>query len=243
MIVYDKHTRSKKMPLPKSQMDPMISSIDSNEYINSITHLLGTILALNGLTILIVLSALESKTIHVISFSIYGATLFLSFLSSTLLHFFLLFNQYRRVLGILDHSAIYLLIAGTYTPIALIVLGGKLGWFLFALVWSIAILFITLKAIFFKTLSKHLSNFSYILMGWIAMFFIYKIYLTLGIVAMGLMLTGGLFYTLGSIMFYLGKPNPNPPFLGNHEIWHICVLLGNGSFFFLMLYFVLPLSI
>ena len=224
----------------KPRMDAMISSSDSNEYFNSITHLIGTILAITGLTLLIVLSAKEHKWVHLVSFVIYGTTLFLSFLSSTLLHFFLLFNKYKRILGILDHNAIYLLIAGTYTPICLVVLGGMQGWILFALIWSMAIFFITIKSIFFKKLPTYFSNISYLSMGWLIMVIIYPLYLKLGIGAILLMLVGGACYTVGAIIFTWGKPNPKPPFFGNHEIWHLAVFFGNFTFYLLMLFYVLP---
>jgi hemolysin III len=123
------------MVYDKTQMDHMISSADSNEYFNSISHLIGAILSVTGTTVLIVFSAIEYKWMHLISFAIYGTTLFLAFFSSTLLHFNLLFNKYRRVLGILDHNAIYLLIAGTYTPFCLVILEGALGWSIFAFIY------------------------------------------------------------------------------------------------------------
>jgi len=223
-------------------MDPMISSKDSNEYFNSISHLIGTILSLAGLTILVVFAALDQGALHIISFSIYGITLLLSFLFSTLLHFFLLFNKYRRVLGILDHCAIYLLIAGTYTPICLIILGDWVGWLLFGLTWGLAIFHITIKSIFFKTMSETLSNLTYFSMGWLAIFFIKTLLEKLPMTAILLMLMGGLFFTIGAIIFQKGRPNPYPPYFGNHEIWHLCVLLGNLSFFAVMFYFVLPFN-
>jgi len=164
------------MVFDKKQMDPMISSPDSNEYFNSISHLIGAILSLAGLIVLVVFSARDDKWIHLISFSIYGTTLFLSFLASCLLHFNLLFNKYSRVLGILDHNAIYLLIAGTYTPLCLVVLKGTIGWTLFGIIWSFAAFCITIKSIFFKTLPKSLSMASYKMMGWVLIIFIYFVF-------------------------------------------------------------------
>jgi len=231
------------MTKSKLDMDPMISSLDSNEYFNSISHLIGAILSLAALTILVVFASLEQGALHIISFSIYGTTLLLSFLFSTLLHFFLLFNKYKVVLGILDHCAIYLLIAGTYTPICLIILGGWVGWLLFGITWGMAIFYITIKSIFFKKMSEVLSNLTYLSMGWLALFFIHTLYQKLPLTALILMLTGGLFFTVGAIIFQKGRPNPFPPYFGNHEIWHLFVLLGNLSFFVVMFYFVLPYNL
>ena len=228
------------MACDKSNIDALISSKDSNEYFNSISHLIGTILAMAGLIVLVTFSALEYKSIHFISFAIYGITLFLSFLASTILHFHLLFNNYKRILGILDHNAIYLLIAGTYTPFCLVIIKGALGWVLFGIIWSFAIFCIAIKSIFFKNLPKFLSMASYLLLSWLFVFFVFYFYRLLGIVPLGLMLLSGLFYTVGALSFYFEKPNPHPIYFGHHEIWHVAVLLGAAGFYFVMLFFVLP---
>ena len=228
------------MPAQRRPVDPMISSPDSNEYVNAISHLIGAILSVTALVLLVTLAALEGKWLHIIGFSIYGTGLLLSFIASALLHFFLLFGGYRRVFGILDHCAIYLLIAATYTPFCLTVVQGASGWVLFAIVWSLAVFFITIKAVFFAQIPVAVSQASYILMGWLVAFFIYPIYTRLGLGAIALMGLGGLCFTLGAISFAFGRPNPRPPYFGNHEIWHLAVLLGNIVFFFVMLWYVLP---
>jgi hemolysin III len=156
------------------------------------------------------------------------------------LHFFLLFRKYLRILGVLDHNAIYLLIAGTYTPFCLTIFNGATGWILFGIVWSLAIFFITLKSIFFTRLSVTVSNISFLLMGWIIIFMIVPIYTQLGWAAISLLIAGGLFYTFGALIMANGKPNPFPPHFGNHEIWHVCVLAGNTIMFLVMLLYVLP---
>lgn len=224
----------------KPPLDPMISSPDSNEYFNSISHLIGAILSISALAVLVSLAAMADKPAHVVGFAIYGASLFLSFLFSCLLHFFLLFNKYLRVFGILDHNAIYILIAGTYTPFCLTILSGTTGWVLFGIIWSLAVFFITLKSIFFARIPVWLSQVSFLLMGWIIIFLIGPIYNRLGMEAITLLTTGGLFYTIGALIFAFGKPNPFPPYFGNHEIWHICVLAGNAVMFLVMLFYVLP---
>lgn len=228
------------MSLQKPPLDPSISSSDSNEYFNAISHLIGAILSISALAVLVTLAAIAGKPVHVVGFAIYGVSLFLSFLFSCLLHFFLLFGKYLRVFGILDHNAIYILIAGTYTPFCLTILNGATGWILFGIIWSLAVFFITLKSVFFTKISVLLSNISFLLMGWIIIFLIGPIYKQLGMEAMSMLIAGGLCYTVGAIIFGSGKPNPFPPYFGNHEIWHICVLAGNTFMFLVMLLYVLP---
>ena len=228
------------MNLQKPSPDPLISSSDSNEYFNSISHLIGAILSISALAVLVTLAAIGHKPVHVISFAIYGASLFLSFLFSCLLHFFLLFKKYLRVFGVLDHNAIYLLIAGTYTPFCLTILNGATGWVLFGIIWSLAVFFITLKSIFFTKISVLMSNISYLSMGWVIIFLLGPIYKELGMGAISLLIAGGLFYTVGALILGNGKPHPFPPHFGNHEIWHVCVLAGNTFMFLVMLFYVLP---
>jgi hemolysin III len=228
------------MNLQKLSPDPLISSSDSNEYFNSISHLIGAILSISALAVLVTLAAIGHKPVHVISFAIYGASLFLSFLFSCLLHFFLLFKKYLRVFGVLDHNAIYLLIAGTYTPFCLTILNGATGWVLFGIIWSLAVFFITLKSIFFTKISVLMSNISYLSMGWVIIFLLGPIYKELGMRAIFLLIASGLFYTVGALILGNGKPHPFPPHFGNHEIWHVCVLAGNTFMFLVMLFYVLP---
>jgi len=228
------------MDFQKTSLDPHISSIDSNEYFNSISHLIGAILSISALAVLVTLAALNNNPAQVVGFAIYGTSLFLSLLFSCLLHFFLIFGKYLRVFGILDHCAIYLLIAGTYTPFCLTILSGATGWVLFGIIWSLAVLFITLKSIFFSRISVLVSNISFLTMGWIIVFLIGPIYTQLGMKAISLLIAGGLFYTVGALIFGYGKPNPFPPYFGNHEIWHLCVMAGNTIMFLVMLLYVLP---
>ena len=228
------------MTTQKPPLDPLISAPDSNEYFNSISHLIGAILSISALAVLVSLAAIADKPAHVVGFAIYGVSLFLSFLFSCLLHFFLLFKKYLRVFGILDHNAIYILIAGTYTPFCLTIFSGVTGWVLFGIIWSLAIFFITLKSIFFARIPIWMSNVSFLLMGWIVIFLIGPAYRQLGMGAIALLVAGGLSYTIGALIFARGKPNPFPPYFGNHEIWHLCVLAGNTFMFLVMLWYVLP---
>jgi hemolysin III len=217
----------------------MITSEDSNEIFNSASHIIGALLAIAGLVILITFSAIQGSPIKVVSFSIYGSTLIASFLFSSLLHSFLIFKRYKKTLAILDHAAIYLLIAGTYTPFCLVGLGGALGWTTFGIIWGLAIISIALKTIFFDRLSNIFSIISYLLMGWLCLMMIYPLYIRFGLTAILLMGAAGFCFTFGFIIFLKKKPNPFPPIFGSHEIWHVFVLLGNIIFFFVMLIYLL----
>ncbi|MFH0962026.1 MAG: hemolysin III family protein [archaeon] len=228
--------RKKELP------DKLISAPDSNEVFNSISHGAGALLALAGGILLVVLSAVRSKPIHLVSFAIYGTFLFLSLLSSTLLHSFLAFGRYKRILGILDHAAIYLLIAGTFIPICLVVIGGFWGIALLSAVSAAALALMLIKSFAFSRLGKAYSIISYLSLGWAGVVAGALAYGKVGLLPLAVFLLGGLLYTVGSIIFFTGKPNPFPPVFGSHEIWHSFVLAGNSVFYFSMLFFILPLG-
>jgi hemolysin III len=218
----------------------LISSKDTNEYFNAISHIFGAIITIPAIILLIVLSVMQQKWLHVTTFSIYGISLFLSFLFSSLLHSFLIFGKYKKVLGIFDHNAIYLLIAGSYTPIAIHLVDGWFRWLIVSIIWCLAIFLVILKSVFFDKINKYLSMGGYLLMGWFSLVIVKSIYLKAGIYAVILCFLGGLSYTIGGIIFLKEKPNPYLPYFGYHEIWHILVFLGNILFYFFMLFFVLP---
>jgi hemolysin III len=205
------------------------------EVMNAVTHGIGTLLAVAGLVLLIVLAYLHGDFWHIVSFSIYGTTLVLLYLASTLYHSFTN-ERVKRIFKILDHSAIYLLIAGTYTPFTLVPLHGVLGWTIFGLVWGFAIVGIFLK-VFFTGRFKLLSTLCYLGMGWFIVFAIKPLIDTLPALGMTWLLVGGLFYTLGSI-FYLWKKIPY-----NHAIWHLFVLAGSISHFIAVFFYILPIPL
>ncbi|MDF2634052.1 MAG: channel protein hemolysin family [Pelosinus sp.] len=205
------------------------------EVMNAVTHGIGTLLAVAGLVLLIVLAYLHGDFWHIVSFSIYGTTLVLLYLASTLYHSFTN-EKVKRIFKILDHSAIYLLIAGTYTPFTLVPLHGVLGWTIFGLVWGFAIIGIVLK-VFFTGRFKMLSTLCYLGMGWFIVFAIKPLLATVPALGMTWLLVGGLFYTLGSI-FYLWKRIPY-----NHAIWHLFVLAGSISHFIAVFFYILPIPL
>jgi len=228
------------MQQPKPAMDQMISSPDSNEYVNTISHLIGAFLACSVVTLLIILASLEHKWLLTVSFAVYGVTLFTSLIVSCLLHLYLLVGIYKRILGILDHCAIYLLIAGTYTPLCLTIVRGMVGWLVLSSIWSLALVFSVIKVCYFVRIPPVLSILSYLMLGWLAVLLLPPIARALGRDATLLIGCGGLLYSLGALIFAHGKPNPRPPYFGSHEIWHLAVLAGHAVFAGVMLLFVLP---
>jgi hemolysin III len=205
------------------------------EVMNAVTHGIGTLLSVAGLVLLTVLAYLHGDIWHIVSFSIYGTTLVLLYLASTLYHSFTN-ERIKRIFKILDHSAIYLLIAGTYTPFTLVPLHGVLGWTVFGVVWGLAVIGIVLK-VFFAGRFNIVSTLCYLGMGWFIIFAIKPLIATVPALGMTWLLVGGLFYTLGSI-FYLWKRIPF-----NHAIWHLFVLAGSISHFIAVFFYILPVPL
>ncbi len=201
--------------------------LSKEELMNTISHGIGILFSVIGLIVLILTARKLGTTAHVITFSIFGITLILMYLASTLYHRCPP-GKTKDMLKVCDHSAIFLLIAGSYTPLTLLVLKGKLGWTLFAIVWIIALAGVAFKLVFIKKF-KLLSTLIYIAMGWIVIFAIKPLYVSLSTESMAFLVAGGLFYTLGTI-FYSSK---NIKY--NHAIWHLFVLAGSICHFFTIL--------
>jgi hemolysin III len=203
------------------------------EIANSITHGVGAVLSIAGLVTLIVGAALRGNAWHIVTCSIYGATLVLLYVASTLYHA-LPEGRAKHVFLILDHSAIYLLIAGTYTPLTLVTLRGGWGWALFGFVWGLAVLGIVFKSLFVGRLAI-LSTIVYILMGWCALIAIRPLLQVLPWNAFLWLLAGGLAYTLG-VIFFASK------YRYAHTIWHLFVLAGSACHFVAVYKYVLPVA-
>ncbi|MDX8359677.1 MULTISPECIES: hemolysin III family protein [Bacillaceae] len=199
------------------------------EIANAITHGIGALLSVAALVILIVTAATEGTAWHVVSFTIYGVTMLLLFLSSTLVHSFP-DGRVKDLFQIFDHSAIYLFIAGTYTPILFTVIKGALGWTLFGIVWGLAIAGVIFKVFFVKKF-LYTSTFMYVLMGWIIVFAWKPLTVSIPVVGMYLLVLGGVLYTVGTI-FYMWRSFPY-----HHAVWHLFVLAGSAAHFFAVLNF------
>jgi hemolysin III len=169
---------------------------------------------------------------HVVSFAIFGSTLTLTYLSSTLYHSFQS-PRVKSVFRVFDHSTIFLLIAGTYTPFTLVTMRGAWGWTLFGLIWGFAVIGIVMKAVFIDRL-KALTMIMYVFMGWLVVIALKPLLASLPVEGFVWLLIGGLSYTIGLIFFAWNSL----PF--NHAIWHLFVLGGSVCHFFCMFFYTLP---
>ncbi|PRY84183.1 PAQR family membrane homeostasis protein TrhA [Alkalibacterium olivapovliticus] len=195
-----------------------------NEVLNAVTHGIGALLSIVGLVFLIQKGLNYGGVLEVTSYTVYGATLILLYLSSTLYHS-LTFTKARQVFRIIDHCSIFLLIAGTYTPYTLITIGGTLGYILTSLIWSIALFGVIYKTVWFKKF-QGLSVWLYIAMGWISLFFLNYLYQGLGTRGFIWLIAGGLSFTVGAL-FYRMK---HVKYM--HVVWHLFVLTGTLCMFF-----------
>lgn len=204
---------------------------DGEEIGNAISHGVGLGLSIAALVILIYVGVKYGDSRYVVSYSIYGSSLVILYLASTLYHS-VPEGKVKDLFKIFDHSAIFLLIAGTYTPITLIALRGRLGTTLFVIVWTIAFLGIVFK-VFFSKKYKKLSTMMYLLMGWLIIFAIKPLLTNLNIISTIFLVSGGIVYSLGTI-FYLWKK-----LKFNHLIWHFFVLGGSVCHFFMMYFLII----
>ncbi len=200
------------------------------EIANAITHGIGFLLSIPALVMLIIFAVERGTAWHIVSFTIFGVSMILLYLFSTMLHSFKP-SKAKNIFAILDHSAIYVLIAGTYTPLMLVSLRNTLGWTLFGIIWGLAIIGIVFKCYFVQRY-QIVSTLFYVIMGWLVIIAIKPLYLSLSGAGFGLLLTGGILYSIGAI-FYVWNKLPY-----NHAIWHLFVLAGSGFMYFCVLFYV-----
>ncbi len=206
-----------------------------DEIFNSVTHGVGLLISIAGLVLLIVMSSIYGQASHIVSCTVFGVSLVLLYAASTLYHSFRRANI-KKIFRIIDHSCIYVLIAGTYTPFLIVVVQGALGWTIFAVVWSLTVLGIIFKA-FFINRFEIVSTIAYIVMGWLIILAIKPLYETLPAGGIAWLVAGGLAYTIGTI-FYAWKKLPF-----NHAIWHLFVLTGSFCHLMSILFYVIPVNI
>ena len=204
----------------------------AEEFANSVTHGVGLALSIAGLVALVILTALRGTPWHVVSCTIYGSTLVILYTASTLYHS-IQSPRAKRVLRIIDHGAIYLLIAGTYTPFTLVNLRGGLGWTLFGVIWGLAALGILFK-IFHVDRFPIASTLVYLSMGWLVVVAWKPVMSIIPLGGIVLIAAGGIAYTAGVIFFAAHKI----PY--NHAIWHLFVLAGSIFHYAAVLLYVLP---
>lgn len=200
---------------------------------SGLTHVIGAILSVIGFIMLIQRAIDPFDPWKVATFSVFGSGLFLLYTASTLYHWIPVSERMESILKRLDHMMIYILIASTYTPICLIPLRGPWGWSLFGIIWSLALFGILWKLFQFK-FSNWFSTVYYVFMGWISMVAFWPLIQTLQIGAIVWLFAGGLFYTFGVIFYALDKQKSPRRGFGFHEIWHLFVLAGSGSHFWVM---------
>jgi hemolysin III len=212
---------------------------------SAITHFIGMMMAMFAATPLILRAMRAPDTVHVISLSIFIVSMILLYAASTTYHTFDLSERTNKILKKLDHCMIFVLIAGSYTPICLIVLHGRTGFMLLALVWSIAILGIIFK-LCWVTCPKWVSSVLYIAMGWVCVLAFTQILNSLPAAAFNWLLAGGIIYTVGGIIYALKLPifNAHHKYFGSHEIFHLFVMAGSICHFIMMFEYVavLPLA-
>ncbi|MEY8000325.1 hemolysin III family protein [Clostridium sp. Mt-5] len=204
------------------------------EIANAVTHGIGALLSIAALVLLIVFSVEKGDKWYVISYTIYGTSMFILYLGSTLYHSITNVKA-KRVFRIFDHASIYLLIAGTYTPFTLTILRSSVGWTIFWIIWTLAILGIIMK-VFWVGKYEIASTLLYIFMGWIIIFAMKKLLILLSPVGIALLVAGGIIYTVGAILYMMDKI----PY--NHAIWHLFVMGGSACHFFCIFLYLFPNS-
>ena len=200
------------------------------ELANFISHAAGGLLSVAALVILIIRAVSLGNTLDIVSFTIFGAALILMYTTSSIFHA-LKWNKAKEIFEILDHSVIYVLIASTYTPFLLIVVGGKEGITLLVIEWLICILGIVFKSFFVQKFVVF-STLLYIIMGWLVVFVWSDLLASISNLSLIFLILGGLFYTIGTL-FYMWRL-----FKYHHLVWHIFVIFGSIAHFF-SVYFIL----
>lgn len=208
----------------------------SEELANALSHLSGTMLSIAALVIMVYFSVLRGNAWHIVSTSIFGATMIILYFSSTMTHI-LPMGRTKDIFFNLDRIAIYFLIAGTYTPLSLVVLNGPLGWVIFGIEWGLALtgtFLILTKPGNFKSGVNTFYVISYAVMGWIIAIAFIPAMDRLPAMGWIWILIGGLCYTLGIFFYKFGR------FPYHHLVWHLLVIAGTASHFFLVLFYIIP---
>ena len=224
----------------KSRVAPPLPPYSRGEEImNMVTHIVGGAFAVSALTLCVVMAALRGDAWSVVGAAIYGASMILLYTMSSIYHG-LVPKRAKRVFRIIDHCTIYILIAGSYTPLCLagirrVNVAGS--WVLFGVIWGAAVLAITLTAVDMHKF-KIFSLVCYIVMGWAALWYLPTILSIISTRGFVFLLAGGILYSIGAVLYLIGKKR-NTPFI--HSVFHIFVLLGSISHFFLILFDILPL--
>ncbi len=215
-------------------LTPPLESQVQEEILNITLHGFGLLLSLIGFGTLVGLAVQSHSITKIFAASTYSATLIVMYIGSLLFHTSLAIDvPWKKALEVVDHSAIYLLIAGSYTPYLMVSLNSTKSWIMLGLIWLIAVIGVLYKVFFFYK-SDVLSTLAYIAMGWMCVFFMKDLYYSIGWQGLALLGTGGIFYTLGSL-FYLFDHK----FKYAHAIWHLCVMAGSLCHYLSVFFFVI----
>jgi len=210
----------------------MALKIKIKDPVSGLSHLIGAVLSVFGTVILISSAVQEQSSIKIISFSVFGLSMIFLYTSSTIYHLFGHSPEEIDIFRKIDHAMIYILIAGTYTPICLIPLWGPWGWYSLILIWALAIFGISM--VFFKkfwtNVPRWVATVIYVVMGWLSVVLLYPLSQKVSVAFIGWLLLGGFFYTLGAYIYAQKKPNFCKQF-GFHEIFHILTILGTFCHF------------
>ena len=207
------------------------------EPVNALTHLLGAVAAAIGMVVLLVNGAANDSARQVVAFAIFGASLVLLYTTSGIYHSLNLSERGLAILQRLDHMMIYVLIAGTYTPLCLVLLRGRLGIALLTAVWAIAVIGIVQKVVWMRA-PRWFSTALYLGMGWAAMVVARPVLNAAPVGFLVWIIVGGVFYSVGAVVYAIKRPNPVPGVFGFHEIWHLFVMAGSFSHYWAVLTYI-----
>jgi hemolysin III len=214
--------------------------LNLREPVNGLTHLLGAVLSVVGLSVLLIIAIENHSVRQIVAFSIFGASLVSMYCASAFYHSLMLSERGVENLRRIDHMMIYILIAGSYTPICVVLLRGRLGIGLLIAVWTLAALG-TLQSIVWIRAPQWVATTLYIGMGWIAVFIVKPLLAAAPPGFFFWLLGGGVIYTLGAIAHATHWPRARagvPRLFGSHEIWHLCVMGGSFAHYWAMLFYV-----
>ncbi len=201
--------------------------------VSCLSHLVGVLLAIAGLVLMLVRTDDDMNAMHYVAFSIFGTSMILLYLASTLYHWFDLSHKNTQIFRRIDHIMIFVLIAGTYTPICLIPLNGGWGWAIFGCAWGLAVAG-TIFKLFWLTAPRKLYTFIYLFMGWIIIIAIWPLWNAISLPAFCWLVGGGLSYSIGAAIYGLKRPDPWPKFFGFHEVFHLFILVGTFCQFWMI---------
>lgn len=206
------------------------TAIRFRDPVSGLSHLAGAALGATGLCYLLAKSVGQAPSIHVTAFSVFGVSLILLYSSSALYHLLNVSERNRAIFRRIDHTMIFVLIAGSYTPFCLVALPGNGGRWVLATVWGLALAGLFFGAVWLRA-PRWLSTGLYLGMGWIVLLVIHPLAHSLSSAGLAWLVAGGLFYSIGAIVYAIKWPDPFPLVFGFHEIWHLFVLAGSISHF------------